>query len=291
MTLSLLKSVWNREAAAGRSATIPHVALPTAKSEDGTEDFTNAVHAVDVDPTAAADKADATVDYWIIPTRSMAQYALTNCNLTDDELAHARSIKREDARVRYIAVRSLLRTALSHSVKGEIESGQWQFETNEFGKPVLRLDNGTVSFSITHACTFSVVAVTSDATLGIDAEKVDGDRIKHLPIDCFTAKEQRHLNATPEKTRHFDFFRLWTLKEAYSKALGLGFSAEFDKIQFALKPLKLERKSPQAAAEDTESFDLLSLSFDGATFFLATCLLNAKRRVRSMKRTVRVVGA
>ena len=284
MFATALKSAFKFGAKAAPA--ICEIALPTTKGTNAA-----AWTAVKTTPTTNAQNNDEhNVDVWVLPTSRMAQFAMTQANLTEDEISHSRGLKRDEDRVRFIATRSLLRQALSHSARTEVESGQARLQINAFGKPELKTEDTALSFSITHAGAFSAIAITKGATIGIDAEKVEAERLSHLPFDCFSAKEQKHLKGQKTAKRHFDFFRLWTLKEAYTKALGLGFSAEFNKIDFDLDRTALNQKAAQANANDTESFDLVSVAFEGATYFLATCLLNAAKPMASIKKNVFVVG-
>ncbi len=219
----------------------------------GTETLTSGdidFRTVDADVFGAAPNktaaADDGIDLWILPRAAMARYVLQLALLSDDERSHAASLTRDEDRVRYIAVRVLLRSALSHRMKNEIESGHWKLTVNANGKPEIDPGQARLSFSISHAGAFSAIAVAADATIGIDAEKFDGERLTHLPTTCLTDKERTRLDKKDGEERDTEFFRLWTLKEAYTKALGLGFSAEFDQIEFDADRLALTRKAPAA---------------------------------------------
>lgn len=294
MISSILKSVWNPGNAASAALARSHVAIQLSADTDSIatdQALWNAVQ-IDSDNTAHSDSVDcAKVDIWVIPTIMMPHIARTQYNLTEAEIVHARGLKRDAERIRFIAVRSLLRQALAFTAESEIEKGHAELRLNEFGKPELASPQGSLSFSITHAGAFSVVAIATGGIVGVDAEKVEQARLKYLPFDCLSSNEQRHLRAQSHNRRHFDFFKFWTLKEAYSKALGLGFSAEFDRIDIDLDPIRLESKAPQAAECDTEDFDLISVGFDGDIYFLALCLLNAADQSAGLKKNVFVCGS
>lgn len=294
MISSILKSVWNPSNAVSGSQNRSHVVIPTAVNTGGCAADEEPWSALQVGPVNAkchGFAADADVDIWVIPTIMMPQIARIHCNLTEAEFTHARRLKYDADRIRFIAVRSLLRQALAFTARSEIEYARADLRLNEFGKPELAAPHGCLSFSIAHAGAFSIIAVAAGGIVGADAEKVEQARLKHLPFDCLSSNEQRHLRALPENRRHFDFFRYWTLKEAYTKALGLGFSAEFDRIEFDLDPIRLESKAPQAGESDTENFDLLSVGFDRGSYFLAICLLNAARHELALKKNVIVCSS
>ncbi len=97
-----------------------------------------------------------------------------------------------------------------------------QISQGPSGKPFLP-DLPDFQFNLAHAGKWAVCAI-ADHPVGID--------IEHLPHmadvigvarQCFTQKEQHHLFALPEADQPSAFCKLWTLKESYMKATGLGF--------------------------------------------------------------------
>lgn len=91
----------------------------------------------------------------------------------------------------------------------------------EHGKPSLA-ERSDVHYNISHADGIAAVAV-SGCECGVDCERVrefDPRIMKRVCRDT----ERAMLEAAPENERGLLFFRLWTLKEAYVKALGCGLS-------------------------------------------------------------------
>ncbi|MGI9414390.1 MAG: AMP-binding protein [Hyphomicrobiales bacterium] len=221
---------------------------------------------------AAAEEAD--IDIWVLPDASMAPMLEAQSVLSDEERHLAGRYKKDAGRTRYIAVRTLLRLALSHRMRNALAGGDWRFSINAHGKPELCPEQANCSFSITHADGFSVVAIAPDRQIGIDAEKVDRAKLKHLPIDLLSANEQNRLNAQPRDDRHYDFFRLWTLKEAYTKALGEGLSHDFGSLEFNLDATPGETPVPGPDVADAENYELLTLKYFEFNHLLAICLLD-----------------
>ena len=81
--------------------------------------------------------------------------------------------------------------------------------------------------------------------LGVDVEQVDPGR--DMPINVLHRREVAYLLSLPPEDCPRAFARLWTCKEAYVKALGLGFSR--DPASFEVKFLNEER----AAIDDPET--------------------------------------
>lgn len=216
---------------------------------------------------------DADIDIWVIPDASMEPLLEAETVLSAQERRHANRYKSEKERTRYIAVRTLLRLALSHRMRNSVAGGDWRFSMNAYGKPELCPDQANCSFSISHADGFSVVAIAPNTTVGIDAEKVDRERLKHLPLECLSSNEQDRLNARPRDDRYYDFFRLWTLKEAYTKALGEGLSRDFGELEFNLDTTPDAPAEGPDVAED-ENYELLTLKYFEFNHLLAICLLD-----------------
>jgi 4'-phosphopantetheinyl transferase len=56
--------------------------------------------------------------------------------------------------------------------------------------------------------------------------------LESLSRRILAPSERAHIAALPDRERHCGFFRLWTLKEAYAKARGLGVSLRFNQLPF-----------------------------------------------------------
>ena len=66
-------------------------------------------------------------------------------------------------------------------------------------------------------------AVSWEVEVGIDAECADRRmEVESLAREVCSAHEQAQLRAAPPEARKALFMDLWTLKEAYLKALGVG---------------------------------------------------------------------
>lgn len=100
------------------------------------------------------------------------------------------------------------------------------------GKPSLA-ERPDVHYNISHADGIAAVAV-SKYECGIDCERVREYDPRVMKRVC-SETEQALINAAPKAERGMLFFRLWTLKEAYVKALGKGFSFPLREAEFAFE--------------------------------------------------------
>ena len=102
---------------------------------------------------------------------------------------------------------------------------------SEYGKPYLpQLPD--FHFSLSHSGTMALCAV-SDEEVGCDIELPRGYD-PAIARRFFHPAEQEWLFSHPEAEQSGAFFRLWTCKESFVKALGLGLSLELD--SFAVIP-------------------------------------------------------
>ena len=100
-----------------------------------------------------------------------------------------------------------------------INPAETQIEIDSYGKPHL-LNYPAIDFSVSHSGEYVVLAVAFGGNIGIDIEFID----KHIDLTIksivFSDFECKLIN------NYYDFFVLWSKKEAYLKCLGFGFSNE-----------------------------------------------------------------
>lgn len=104
-----------------------------------------------------------------------------------------------------------------------------------YGRPFVR-GWDEVDVSLSHSGGLVVVAVTTRGAVGVDIEPVrDRRRFAGAESQFCTAHERELLRHTvPAAERDVALMTLWTLKEAYTKALGLGLRLPFHEIGFTL---------------------------------------------------------
>ena len=182
------------------------------------------------------------VDVWISPEAELTPALLDSYRawMSPGEARQAQRFLREEDRRRYLLTRGLARGVLA-GYTGETPSAL-AFATQEFGKPMLLAAPASAApphFNLSHTRGLVVLAVCREAEVGVDVELIDR-RLDPLRLAArhFSPSERETLATTPDAQRHERFFELWTLKEAYAKALGRGlnldlqsFSVELDAAQ------------------------------------------------------------
>lgn len=156
--------------------------------------------------------------------------------LTVEERAQADRFYFERDRLRYLVTRALVRTVLSRYAR--IEPADWRFVASEYGRPLIvdaeRVASG-LSFNITHTSDLVTLAVTRDRAIGIDTESLSRDALLDIADRYFAPAEYQDLRALPATDQPLRFFELWTLKESYIKARGMGLSIPLDRFAFDLR--------------------------------------------------------
>jgi 4'-phosphopantetheinyl transferase len=157
--------------------------------------------------------------------------------LSDSESARCRRFRFEEDRVSFIVAHALLRIALSrYAAAGP---GEWRFSTSAHGRPEIDTppNSPRLRFNLSHTRGLVACAVTLERDVGIDVERI-GRRAGTgaLAARHFSSSENLLLTSLPAPAAHALFFSIWTLKEAYVKARGLGLQMPLDVVSFQVVP-------------------------------------------------------
>lgn len=102
----------------------------------------------------------------------------------------------------------------------------------EHGKPSLT-DYPSVHYNLSHSDGIAA-CIVSDVECGIDCERVREFR-PNVMGRVFSDSERELVEQSDDSSLDMMFFRLWTLKEAYIKAIGIGLSFPMNRVEFAFE--------------------------------------------------------
>ncbi|CAK8571377.1 unnamed protein product [Lathyrus sativus] len=153
----------------------------------------------------------------------------------------------EELKKSALLARALVRTTLArYQTNCQIDPKSLKFRKNIYGKPEVDWQYADdwnlppLHFNISHTSSLIACGVTVGSPIGIDVEekqrKLKNDILAfaHRYFSPHEVEMLAHI-VDPELRRH-EFIKLWTLKEAYVKALGRGFSASpFNTFTIRLK--------------------------------------------------------
>ena len=158
--------------------------------------------------------------------------------LSPSEQSRAAQFRRDRDRQRFIARRVFLREILGQYLG--TDAAAIEFVRGEFGKP--RVKGAALHFSASHSSGLALIAVSRTREIGVDVERIDP------AFDCEGVV--RHFSCGGEIRGACEsaeeFFRMWTRKEAYVKATGVGFSLAPETFDVSVDPpgWSLESFSP-----------------------------------------------
>jgi len=148
--------------------------------------------------------------------------------LTEAERARAARFLMPGDRRRFAAARSLMRRLLQ-DIAG-VPAGEWDFAIGDHGKPLIcRPEQGrSIGINISHAEGMVACAAAPDSVIGVDLEWFGRVVEPRIADRRFAAAEAAALRAVPADRRREAFLQIWTVKEAYVKALGGGLTIALD---------------------------------------------------------------
>jgi 4'-phosphopantetheinyl transferase len=190
-------------------------------------------HAVTADARTLPD-----VRLYSVSPNNLAEdaYQALEAVLDADERERANRFRWPSDRHAYVAAHALLRHAVS--AVGGAPADSWRFHANSFGKPRLAPDTAVpgLEFSLSHTRGKALVGVGKDMQLGVDVERADPNKpFLEVAEHCFHPREVAYLRQeTANSERCARFTTIWTVKEAFLKALGTGLSQALD--SFAVDP-------------------------------------------------------
>jgi 4'-phosphopantetheinyl transferase len=166
------------------------------------------------------------------PGDLLAEEAARECAalLGEDERARAARFRFERHAREYVATQALARAALSHY--SPLPPETWQFPVNAYGKPAAEPECG-LRFNLSNCAGLAVCLVAQGTEVGVDVEpRARAEEIAALAPEVFSRREREQLEALRDAGRLDRAVSLWTLKEAYIKARGLGLSLPLGKFSF-----------------------------------------------------------
>jgi len=171
--------------------------------------------------------------------------------LTEEEKEQAaKFIKPPDAE-RFILSRGLQRKILARYL--DTPPDAIQFSRNENGKPFL--DGSPLQFNVSHSHNRLLIAVTAGRAIGVDIEfRRNNIAMDSIAERWFSPAERRFFQGleNPQPA----FFDIWSKKEAYVKALGLGVFHELNSFTI---PLDGEMNLPTIGKMDNWFFQTLEI--------------------------------
>jgi 4'-phosphopantetheinyl transferase len=171
------------------------------------------------------------VHVWLVPV-ARAPNALAL--LDDEERERAGRFRVDAARTRFVASHAALRLVLGGVTGRAPASLRFARRCGHcgdtgHGKPHLSGDSD-VDFSLSHSAGLALIAVARGLRVGADVERVrERTDVPAVTRHAFSPADRVEIDSlATDRERRAAFFRCWTRKEAYLKALGVGLAGGLD---------------------------------------------------------------
>jgi 4'-phosphopantetheinyl transferase len=154
--------------------------------------------------------------------------------LSGDEKTRATRLIPGVYRDRFVTARGYMRIILGFYL--DMPPGGIRFEYNKHGKPALPAEANPKSlrFNLSHSRSLALCAVTVRGEIGIDVEYPRRVlRAEKILERFFSEAEREYYRSRRETEKERAFMGLWTIKEAYSKALGKGLSSQLRNVDLS----------------------------------------------------------
>jgi len=170
--------------------------------------------------------------WYAYPEDVLAEGAAKACLslLSEGERARWQEFPFDRHRREYLTTRALVRTALSHY--HPIAPQAWRFRMNAYGKPTIDPNCG-LYFNLSNSLGLVTCLIAYGAEVGVDVEPHEhAGKIAELASEAFSPLELAQLEALSGPEKLDRALSLWTLKEAYIKARGVGLSLPLNQFSF-----------------------------------------------------------
>jgi len=204
------------------------------------------------------------IQIWHAGSSSCEPGALERCCeswLSPDERVRADRFRIPTSRNQHVVGRGMARRLLGRE---QIDPCDISFAIEKNGKPyVIHPSQARLPFNISHTDGLVMCGIDSQSqgVLGVDVEKMDRRTDPALAKRYFSQPEIDFLETCPSETaRRKTFLRIWTLKEAFIKAIGTGLQTPLADFAFE----KIDSPSPEirmlnANLESTTQWSFFSM--------------------------------
>ncbi len=178
---------------------------------------------------------NGTIHVWRCYIKEAEKFLTTFADvLSDDERARANRFRFPKDSRRFVAVRGVLRFLMSRY--SALPPRAISFLYGRYGKPLLADNRQSIKFNISHSGDLALFAVARNRPVGIDVEQARCEIITDNLAEQFLAPDElkRFVKLTG-KRKESAFFKYWTQKESFIKAVGMGLSLPLQKITVPIK--------------------------------------------------------
>ena len=196
--------------------------------------------------------------------------------LSTAERDHCRTLYFLGDRQAYTVCRATLRQHLSARL--QIEPSAINLHAGPYGKPALSRTD--VHFNVSHSGDWGVIAITTQGPVGIDIEEERPmSDMMGVAQTHFSTLELRALQQLPVHLQTTGFYRCWSRKEAFIKAIGMGLSFPLEAFDVSLDP-RAQARILEIRTEEQRNNDWVLHHLDVVTGYCAALVTTGPARIQ-----------
>lgn len=218
-------------------------------------------------------KQDTVSLYLVNLNKAKKSYTKLFNTLTKEEQNHADSYIVTKAKEQFVISQGILRHLLS--IYLEIPPQELLIYKNTHGKPhIYNKDGVEFFFNKSHSGDFAFYGFTYINSIGVDIEQKREIENLDLVMDkVFSQKELLRFSKLSLEEKNNLFFKYWSCKESYIKAIGLGLYKDPKCIDFYISEKKNLARILFVDKERTQSYIKVRLLNPVTNYTAAFCLL------------------
>lgn len=210
------------------------------------------------------------IHVWSVVLRApVALERILEKTLSDQENLRRQCLVHSTLRRRFTLSHGILRVLLGRYL--DIPPAKIAFDYRNAGKPFVEGDAARIQFNMSHSDDLAVYAFGSNCRLGVDIERIRSmPDLKGIAKLYFNKQEYAELLSLRGAEQTEGFFRCWTRKEAYIKAVGQGFLLPLESFQVSLRteqPATLRSLPPGDSCQSWKIGDIAQPGYVGAVVF------------------------
>jgi 4'-phosphopantetheinyl transferase len=200
------------------------------------------------------------IHIWTVSLENSSVAAMRLRSVLDEcETENACRFSFDYLRDSFSAVRGSLRCLLARYLETHPATIKFAYGPN--GKPAVASARD-IQFNVSRSKDFAAIAITAQCQVGIDIEHIrELPKLEQIAERFFCREEYEEIISLSPVERSAAFFRCWTRKEAYVKALGAGLSIPLDgfTVTASESPVRIIHSEHDAGASEllrVQDFDL-----------------------------------
>ena len=207
------------------------------------------------------------IHLWLIDEQTvvdadvMMNYPAIISSHEHQRISNMKSAKRQQ---QYLISCAALRTILAYYLSGS-SPAEIRFTKNRHGKPALQEASSQLQFNLSHTKGKVLIGIAKQRALGVDIEYIDTKRDIQKIADHYFHHNEWDSSLMGKASRNKNelakqFYKLWTLKEAFIKAEGKGLNSPLDSFYFE----DCESKKPKLFVTNSNAGPRINWKFEHA---------------------------